>query len=309
VKKTTKLSLSVVALLAIIAASYALFAQGSNSPSTALPVSTASTSSVAKSQESTASVSSSTGSRKAIPSTDYSTAKNINAYIASLSSASSPPGTLEIAQAKAWDECGSLIARPNSGKLYIADLQANGGKYAEFRIKALQQIDERCKDFAFTTQLKRNDVENLYKNAAKEGNAEAIARNLTNGISTTPADKVQKEVMQVLSANDPAALFTAADAFSDRGPFEMTPGGEVGTTNSKYAWQLAACDQGMDCSASSAVVNQSCIYMGICGPGDYRTNVQYSAVSPANYQEITKAENNINRAIADGNVQSLLNHK
>jgi hypothetical protein len=243
------------------------------------------------------------------PGAAYSRAKNINAYISSIHTASSPPGTAEIAQAKALDECGSLIARPNSAKTQIANLQAHGGKYSQFQIKALQLVDERCKDFVITTRMTGSDAHALYKKSAVLGNPEAKAINLANEINSMPAEKARPKVMAVISAGDPDALFAIANVFSETGPFETTSGGEVGTPDAKYSWQLAACDQGKDCTASSEIVQQSCLYLGLCGPGDYRTNIQYSAVSPASYQLITQAETRINEAIANGTVQDLLVHK
>lgn len=307
-KNTTKCTLWLCASVAVVAACYALFAQSTNRTSASVNVSTASSN--LQSPRSVTASRSQLSTQKAVSVTEkYSSAKNINDYITKLSAASSPPGTLELVKAKAWDECGSLITNPNSAISQIAEIQSHGGKYAEFRIKALQQVQMRCKDFAFSTQIKRGDAEAMYKRSASDGNAEAIARNLVNGISTMPAEEAKQGMLDIISSNDPDALFILADAFGSQGPFEMTPGGEVGTSTSTYAWQLVACDQGMDCSASSSIVQQSCLYLGLCGPGDYRTNIQYSAVSPADYQQITQIENHIENAMSNGTIKNYFNHK
>lgn len=236
----------------------------------------------------------------------YESAANLNVLINDLKTRPGiQAGALEMAQAKAWEECGSLIARPDSVAMQIAQIKNDGGKFSRFRIAALKKVQSRCKDFAFSTNLNRKDIHALHKSAVGKGNLEAIAQELVNGIEQMPPAQAKSQLASLIASNDPNALFVISGALGSNGPFEASAGGEVGTNDSAYAWQLVACDHGLDCSASSPVVTQACLGIGLCGPGDYRTNIQYSAVSPADFAGITQAELHINAALAAGSVQKL----
>lgn len=244
------------------------------------------------------------------PKDAYDSANNLQFLINEVASKPSYSADLDLIKAKAWDECGLMIHNPQAIDGEIASLTTNGGKYADYRIAALRKLKSRCRDFAFGAgNMTRLTASALYTDAQAGGSSEAIAMELAKSVSSLPPEQAKSDVLKIIGSGDPAALFAVSGAFGVDGPFQATPGGEVGTNLSQYAWQLVACDAGKDCSAGSAIVMQSCLYLGICGPGDYRVNLQYSAFPPSDFQLITQAEGRISAAIADGTVRKFLIHK
>jgi hypothetical protein len=169
------------------------------------------------------------------------------------------------------------------------------------------QMKKRCFDFARTTDLKTSNAASLYYAAARDGNVEAVARELKLDATNIPSDQLKSKVVSVLASKDPGATFELSDLFGKDSPFAMTPNMEVGAPESRFAWMLVACDQGLDCSATSSIVQQMCLFGGICGTGGLRENIQESGAAPAKYAQILAAEGSINSAIGKGAIASLIN--
>lgn len=240
---------------------------------------------------------------------EYGTTKNINQYINEVSTRSTGNGDLELSQAKAIEECSLYVINKNYAIIEIANLRTNGGKYADLRIAALQDQSNRCKDFSFISKLKSGDVTALFDKAAAQGNVEAIAHNIAWGtnVAKLSQKKAKEIIISIINSGNASALFAIAPLMEDGDLFRPTVGKEVGTPISTYAWQLVACDHGVNCSASSPVTQQMCLSLGLCGPGDFRFNLQSSAVTPSDYAQIVLAEKAINSSINSGTVQNFLN--
>ena len=238
-------------------------------------------------------------------------ASDLNAYVNDVTVNPSRPGALEVAQAKAIDECGWIMLDPNYTQLEIARLKDTQSKLAPYQIKAHESMQTRCQNFALHTSLKFKDGKALYNKAANLSNPEAIAHNLGYGmyISKLSSAVAYAKTMEVIKSNDPVAWFRLSYVLGDDGPFAASAGKEIGTPASTNAWQLVACDHGVNCSANSPVVELACIMRGICGPGDFRSNLQVTLSSAQEFQDVTTAEARINQALANGTVATLINHR
>jgi hypothetical protein len=67
------------------------------------------------------------------------------------------------------------------------------------------------------------------------------------------------DVHLAVVSRDPAALFMVGGMFSDRGL--------VADPDSGYAWLVAACESGYDCSYANPDVGSGCVNAGTCVPG------------------------------------------
>lgn len=250
-------------------------------------------------------------SQSAVKDDGYGNAASVDSYINKVTfRPTATPGELEVSQAKAIDECGAIMINPHYVRLETARIHSTHGKFSQFRLQALQQLQARCQKFAFSTRLDPADSMKLYNQAANKSNPEAIAHNLAwgNYIKKLPLSSQKSKTLYVINSGSPAALFALSPVLGEHGPFTLTPGGEIGTSASSMAWQLVACDRGLNCSANSPVVQSACLSLGICGQGDYRENLKFSGVSPATYEYVTQVELRINKALADHGVQALLNN-
>ena len=302
-QKRSKYLLAVCAGLAIVVA---IFAFRNLAPLSNEIASVADSKSVAKASDAK------TLSVAASKSEAYSRATNLDDYIRELSVSAPTPGEVEFAQVKVWDECGAMKITPDIFEKQIAF--TNSGAYAaikgaNYRKASMERINSRCKAFAMTTKLTQTDVGNLLQKSAAAGNVEAMARALAMGINAMPPDQAKDAAVTAVSSGDPGAIYEMASSFGPNGPFAPTDGGEIGTIPSDIAWRLVACDRGMDCSSTSWLANAACVNEGVCGPSDYRTNVQYSNFPPGTYQQALQIEAQINAAISDGTVQKFFIHK
>lgn len=242
----------------------------------------------------------------------YSKADDLDDYIRELSASNAAPREVELVQVKAWNECGAMKFVPDLYDKQIANINNGnmvGYKLAHYRKAAMERSNRRCKAFAMTTKLNQTDVGNLLQKSAAAGNIEAIARTLAMGINAMPPDQAKDAAVTAIASGDPGAIYEMAISFGPNGPFATTEGGEIGTISSEIAWWLVACDRGMDCSSTSWFVDMACINLGTCGPGDYRTNVQYSNFPPDTYQQALQIEARINAAISDGTAQKYFIHR
>jgi hypothetical protein len=236
----------------------------------------------------------------------------VDDYLRELAASNPAPGEVEYAQVRAWDECGAMKFVPDLYEKQIANINNGdmaGYKLANYRKAAMERSNSRCKAFAMTTKLTQVDAGNLLQKSAAAGNVEAMARTLAMAINAMPADQAKYAAVTAVSSGDPGVIYEMAISFGPNGPFATTEGGEIGTIPSEIAWYLVACDRGMDCSSTSWFATMACINLGTCGPGDYRTNVQYSNFPPGTYQQALQIEARINTAISDGTVRKYFIHK
>ena len=182
-------------------------------------------------------------------------------------------------------------------------------KVANYRKAALERVNSRCKTFAMTTKLTQADIGNLLQKSAAAGNVQAMARSLSMSLSGMPPDQAKEAAVTLVTSGDAQAIFEISNSFGENGPFKADEGGVIGSIASDVAWRLVACDQGMDCSSTGSFTNMACIAGGVCGPGDYRTNVQYSNFPSGTYEQALQIEALINAAISNGTVQSYFIHK
>lgn len=250
-------------------------------------------------------------------SANYSTATNLKAYIDSLKAEGAAEKDIQLANAKALDECGMLSFRPNfiaENVKYLKHLAETGGA-PDVRLveKYAAAFSQRCSNFPET----RNQTalrEQYYAQAAIAGSVEAKARQLVrgetmDGLSSTKQplapDVMRSEVFQILGSGDAGAIFELSQMFGANSGFT---GAAAGSFKTEAAWKLVACDMGLDCSENGPLLRQTC-FQGFmfCSSGNLRENMRKSAFSPDDFQQIQILEEMIYKGLNTGNTSSLLN--
>lgn len=211
-------------------------------------------------------------------------------------------------QARAWNVCGRMQLDPSFVDMELKATDADARTH--YRRAALESLRQACKNLPMKGMPPDGDdarmSEQWMAEAAKAGNVQASAHELARELHALSPDEAQQAVLAAIQSGDPAAIYEIARTLGPRTSFAATPGGEVGASLSSYAWQLVACDQGMDCSANSWMAENACVNLGACGPGDFRDNLRYTNLPPARYTEVLQIENRINQAIANGTTAQLI---
>lgn len=184
---------------------------------------------------------------------------------------------------RVYEYCSSYAAGPAG---YAGDTQAisdTGALTSAARVAARTRVSTRCSRFAPADELSYTVILAITTDAAEAGNLAAEAALLAIGEPLYPADEYRSGLVErVRESRDPEAYVALAPAMGIRASGDRAFSEQVaGTQLAEVAWQVAACELGMDCSADSVLMTDHCANGGICSrdPGqDFRSFVFDAAV-------------------------------
>jgi hypothetical protein len=139
----------------------------------------------------------------------------------------------------------------------------------------------------------------LLQSAARDGDPRAIARTL---LFRDLADNKQGTfdlVTRLLSTRDPLVIRDVG-LFLTRGESSMIVGNgsaPVNATSLAIAWELVACDFGMDCGSDSKLLNNLCAYQGQCRAFSYEDWLSRYTESADELQEIRRLRALLHRGL------------
>lgn len=126
-------------------------------------------------------------------------------------------------------------------------------------------------------------IDKLYAEAARNGDLLAqMAVINRSGQTPGPAESILL-VQRVIASNDPVAAFNMG---------QLILGGRPRTNKLKYdkvlegpvssvAWEIAACRMGLDCGAGSTVMDDACLFSGICMNQTYEEYARSCSLPPS----------------------------
>jgi hypothetical protein len=139
----------------------------------------------------------------------------------------------------------------------------------------------------------------LLQSAARDGDPRAIARTL---LFRDLADSKQGTfdlVTRLLSTRDPLVIRDVG-LFLTRGESTMIVddgSAPVNATSLAIAWELVACDFGMDCGSDSKLLNNLCAYQGQCRAFSYEDWLSRYTESAEELQEIKRLRGLLHRGL------------
>jgi hypothetical protein len=201
-------------------------------------------------------------------------------------------------KAKVLNECRILATSPE----WFAPLNNDegAGLYGENASRAREfasRFQERCGDFARVRKPTIDEARQALRDAASGGSPWARARLFQVESKTLAPGDADAELSSILSTRDGDALGALSDVMS----VPLYAGSEfedlAGTPLHAYAWTLASCDLGRDCSAQSELMRQSCLFGLMCGPAeDFHELLSNYLVTPADFLKVQQIEASILRA-------------
>jgi len=188
-------------------------------------------------------------------------------------------------------------------KQFLASLPA-GDPTAPQRIAAYDTVDDAARCVRFQgVKISQREIDDHYRSAAQLGDARAQAKILTaelqsrlaaqprdeNGGPSRLAPEDLARIVTLLETRDPEALLAVGGLLAQSPLKELLrvgPNGEIPEPSAFIgAWNLVACDLGLDCGAQHRDLAQACAFASYCGAGHFEEHYQTFIASPFVYQQ------------------------
>ena len=251
---------------------------------------------------------------------DYGSADDLDAYIRDLQSTTLDKSAAPLAQAKAIEECFALTTSPDYAAGLVRQTKEISFPGHDKIVPVIEayanRLVQRCAKFVANNSFSRAKLEERYAQAADLGSTEAIAHRLNGDVAFSQmsptgdsftSDDILPIVRGLVASKDPGTIFVLSENFGEGMPLN---GVAVGDRRAVAAWELVACDLGLDCSFGSLILRLYCLNGGMyCGPGGLRANMLQQAFSPDDFTEVQRLERLIYSALKDGTSDALFDGK
>jgi hypothetical protein len=200
---------------------------------------------------------------------------------------------------------------------FVASLPA-GDPNAAQRLAAYDSVDDASRCLRFHgAKIAPREIDELFAAAAQMGDARAQARLLTaeiqRNLNAQPRDESGApsriapddlaRIVAILETGDPEAVLSVGGMLAQsplKEQLRVGPSGEMPEPTAFIgAWQLVACDLGLDCGAQHRDLQQACAFAAYCGAGHFEEHYQTFVASPFVYQQAQRY-----RALIHGAMQS-----
>lgn len=133
-------------------------------------------------------------------------------------------------------------------------------------VAARNRTSERCGRFVPADDLSYTVILGMTREAGQAGSLAAEAALLALGEPLDPSDAYKRGLVErVRQSRDPESFAALAPAMGIQASGDRAFEDQVaGTQLAEVAWQVAACDLGMECGAASSVMVSQCANGGIC---------------------------------------------
>lgn len=180
-------------------------------------------------------------------------------------------------RARALQECRALADTPD----YFANIDIEGPKLHGDKFPIVRHLVDtylqRCSDLAHIASAAETQA--AIEDAAKAGNTWAQATLLPQQSRGLPSAEVDARLQHILASRDADAIDALAADMTHQRTVSLYSD-LAGSPLATYAWQLASCDLGRDCSANGQLMREACLFGGKCGSAtDFRTLLKDSVLS------------------------------
>lgn len=199
----------------------------------------------------------------------YEEANNLYAFSLELEGAAQlGDGNASWLIAKSVEYCMNYVLSPDRYSELPFGMR-KGTPPADYYLETRERVSGRCSGFINADmEVTRSRWIARLSEGAESGSLAAEAMLFSLGLPVENSPSYGSElVRRVVQSGDPDAYLAISEGMGVRRSGEADVyDGLAGTQNATFAWQLAACDLGLDCSSSGALMTQYCANGGICSP-------------------------------------------
>lgn len=200
-----------------------------------------------------------------------------------------------------YDYCGVFAMDPAGYALDSAALQRMDLDAISAMLAARGKVRQGCAGFTAADGLGRARLLQQRLASAKGGNLAAEAALLSMGQPLNESPKYRRELVErVQSSQDPEAFLAISGAMGTAAAGDDAYKGMVaGSQFSQLAWQVAACQLGLPCGPSSALMVAYCANGGICSRDpqqDFQSFVYDAAVPRQGVEKMNEMVSSLRKA-------------
>jgi hypothetical protein len=175
-----------------------------------------------------------------------------------------------------------------------------------YRQQAFETSLQNCRGFDGKL-INIAEIMTLLREAAESGEPRALARSLLFKDFAESKFESFELVKRLLATRDPYVIRDVG-AYLSRGEDVWLMGDNdqpVPVRVMAVAWELVACDFGLDCGASSRLVQNQCALSGHCGVASYEDWLRQYGEPASRYREIMRIRGEISAALQTQNWELL----
>src|SRR5690554_2563460 len=192
---------------------------------------------------------------------------------------------------RVYDYCAAHAMDPAAYARDSAALARMGAGASESMLRARERVGHRCRQFVPGDRLGRDLVILQRLEAAEAGSLAAEASLLAMGEPLEDDDDYRRGLVQrVHHSADPEAFSALAPAMGLAASGDPAMAGQVaGTPAAELAWQLGACELGLDCTPQGSLMTSMCANGGVCSRDqrrDFPAFVKHAALPPGEEEAI-----------------------
>ncbi|MEA9895571.1 hypothetical protein VDG04_02965 [Xanthomonas campestris pv. raphani] len=184
--------------------------------------------------------------------------------------------------AQMYERCMLYSQSPENFRAML-EMYAQHTKEDAARFSAVaQRLSHYCDSIDSGKRIPMVAYQLWYAEAARRGDLIAQIKVATT-IENQPTEAAYRElVAKAFQSRDPEAIFALGDMLSlakasvDLGAYASQPGGNY----SEYAWELAACRAGAECSPGSFRMDSACM-AGMCNGSSFESQIKHNFIPPA----------------------------
>jgi hypothetical protein len=203
-------------------------------------------------------------------------------------------------RARALRECRTLAATPSE----FDDLDAKGPTLYGDKLPTVKSLVatylKRCGDLARMGKADPAQTTAAIDEAAKAGSPWANAVVFPKESVAIAAAVADANFAKILASRDSAAIGVLAEQMEHArtdSKFSDLAGSPLAT----YAWQLASCELGRDCTPSGQLMREACLVDGLCAAApDFHALLKDSVLSADELERVEIVERSILDAIRTG---------
>lgn len=211
---------------------------------------------------------------------------------------------------RAWSACFPTFIAPQGQSISVESitsaLPANDPSTA-MRIEAYRSLLGRCKNFSHMTREDTLNTTQRQQEAANKGEILSPGELAEKRLAEGKQDEALQLARAIISSQDPFSISSLRELIKQIGVAEV----DAQSTHSEQrpdlhslAFSFAACQMGMDCSASSLTALQMCASMGECS-GSVTDRYLHSMPNQADRIALERESQKVLDAIRSKNFKAL----